>query len=437
MSESISVGQFATKSPCRLKFVLLTGFGVLIAYLFVYILRKSFTASTYDGLGWGSFSFKIIISVSQILGYLLSKFIGIKLISELKRRQRFPAIVISALGAEIALLLFALIPYPYNFWCLFINGLFLGCMWGFLFSYIEGRYFTDVLASFLGVSIVISSGAAKSLGLFVMSLGIDQFWMPAVLGAFACLGLIMISFGLDRMPDPSPSDIQERSIRKPLNKAERKELFRRYVSILLPLFIVNILYTVLRDIKEDFLVDIVKSTSIRLEPFLFVKIDSLVTVILLVLLGSMFLIKQHRLVIHILFVLMLAGSGLIFFTSTGFESFQNIPILWLFLQSLGIYTAYLAFQTIFFDRFISLFKIAGNVGFFIYLSDFLGYLASCVFLLLKSFFHVNINWLQYYNKLAVTVSVVCALAIILAFIFLNKKVIYNIKSKQAWRRSSV
>lgn len=45
---------------------------------------------------------------------------------------------------------------------------------------------TDILASLLGVSMVISSGTAKSAGLYVMdTLNISEFWMPALIGGVA------------------------------------------------------------------------------------------------------------------------------------------------------------------------------------------------------------------------------------------------------------
>lgn len=40
---------------------------------------------------------------------------------------------------------------------------------------------TDVLASLLGVSMVISSGTAKSVGLYVMDIWqVSEFWMPCL-----------------------------------------------------------------------------------------------------------------------------------------------------------------------------------------------------------------------------------------------------------------
>lgn len=402
-------------------FVIWAGGGTLVAYFLVYALRKAFTASTFDNLTLWGLDYKVVISICQILGYLLSKYCGIKIVSELKRKHRLPAIILSASGAELSLVLFGIIPYPVNFFCLFFNGLFLGCMWGFLFSYIEGRRLTDILAGFLGVSMIISSGAAKSFGLYVLSLNISPFWMPAIIGGIAMPLLSGISFLLDKLPEPTGEEKSEKSERTPLNKHQRRALLKKYSLMLVPLLTVNILYTVLRDIKEDFLVDIIKHTHIHLSPFLFVRIDSIVTLLLLALIGSMIKVRNNMLSLKILLIMMFTGSVVVFLSSAFFDGLSAVPVLWLFLQSMGIYTAYLAFQTVFFDRFIACFRIRGNVGFFIYISDFLGYLASCLFLFGKSVLNIHINWLEYYNRLGIIVGLTCMLSVGTVFSMLQQK----------------
>ncbi|MBB4034826.1 MFS family permease [Dysgonomonas hofstadii] len=414
------MGVKAQKQPSDILFIIWAGGGSLFAYFLVYTLRKAFTASTFDGLELFSLDYKVVISISQISGYLLAKFLGIKFVSELKRNHRLPVIVISAACAELSLVLFGAISYPFNFFCLFFNGLSLGCMWGFLFSYLEGRKLTDILASFLGVSMVVSSGAAKSLGLFVLDMDVSPFWMPAVIGAVTFPLLVTIACFLDRLPDPTDEDKANRTERIPLGGKQRMSLLKKYSTLLIPFLIVNVLYTVLRDIKEDFLVDILRHTSINLTSFLFVQVDSVITIILLVVFGAMILIKDNAKSLNILLLLMMTGSLFVLFTSLFFNQLSTTPVTWLFLQSIGIYTAYLAFQTIFFDRFIACFRIAGNVGFFIYLADFLGYLFSCVFLLGKSVLGFEINWLQYYNSLSIGISLICILSITIAL-----KVLYN------------
>jgi len=57
--------------------------------------------------------------------------------------------------AWLVLLLFALIPFPYNFWVLFFNGLPLGFIWGIVFSFLEGRRYTEVLGAMMASSFIL------------------------------------------------------------------------------------------------------------------------------------------------------------------------------------------------------------------------------------------------------------------------------------------
>lgn len=154
----------SNKKISDLVFILWAGGAALLSYSLVYALRKPFTAASFDGLDAFGLDYKVLVTIVQILGYLIAKFVGIKLISELKKEHRMKFILASILVAELSLVLFGLLPAPYNIFAMFFNGLSLGCMWGVIFSFIEGRRTTDILASLLGISIVISSGVAKSIG---------------------------------------------------------------------------------------------------------------------------------------------------------------------------------------------------------------------------------------------------------------------------------
>jgi len=233
--------------------------------------------------------------------------------------------------------------------------------------------------------------------------------------------LIVMAYLLNKLPEPTPEDKASRTERVPLNGKQRMNIFKKYSALLVPLLLVNVLFTVLRDIKEDFLVDILQHTNLNLTSFLFVKIYSVITLMLLIVFGSMILVKDNKKALNILIFLMMFGSFLVVFSSLFFNQIISMPIIWIFIQSLGIYTAYLAFQTIFFDRFIAHFRIIGNVGFFIYLADFMGYLFSCVFLLGKSVFNLHINWLQYYNILSMAIGLICLVSIGIAFLLMRKK----------------
>jgi len=150
----------AQKKLSDLLFIFYAGGAALLSYSLVYALRKPFTAATFDGMELFGMDYKVATSIIQIFGYMVSKFIGIKLISELKREGRLKFILVSIGVAELSLVLFGCLPRPFNVLALFFNGLSLGCMWGVIFSFLEGRRVTDLLASLFGLSIAVSSDRA-------------------------------------------------------------------------------------------------------------------------------------------------------------------------------------------------------------------------------------------------------------------------------------
>ena len=410
----------AQKKLSDLLFILYAGGAALLSYSLVYALRKPFTAATFDGMELFGMDYKIATSIIQIFGYMVSKFIGIKLISELKREGRLKFILVSILVAELSLVLFGCLPRPFNVLALFFNGLSLGCMWGVIFSFLEGRRVTDILASLLGVSMVISSGTAKSVGLYVMNhLHVSEFWMPALIGGVALPLLLLLGCALNKLPEPNKEDIAMKSERETLNGQQRWELFKSFMPFLSMLFVANIAIVVLWDIKEDFLVNIIDVTAYS--PWLFAQIDSVVTLIILGIFGLMVFVKDNLKALSVLFGLIIMGMIAMSVVSFGQDRFHLSPVTWLFIQSLCLYIAYLTFQTIFFDRFIACFKIRGNVGFFIVTTDFLGYTGTVLVLILKEFCNPHINWAVFYNQLAGYVGIFCCITFICSFVYLHQR----------------
>lgn len=401
-------------------FILWAGGAALLSYSLVYALRKPFTAASFDGMEAFGMDYKVLTTIIQILGYLIAKFVGIKLISELKKESRMKFILASILVAELSLVMFGLLPAPYNIFAMFFNGLSLGCMWGVIFSFIEGRRTTDILASLLGISIVISSGVAKSIGLFVMdTLHIGEFWMPAFIGAFALPLLALLGYILNRLPQPTTEDIAAKSQRVTLNSKQRKELFYNFMPVLILLFVANLMLVILRDIKEDFLVKIIDMSEHS--SWMFAQVDSIVTVIILVLFGMMVLVKSNIKVLVILLSMVVAGTATMSFVSLNYDALQLDTVTWLFVQSLSLYIAYLCFQSIFFDRFIACFKIKGNVGFFIVTIDFIGYTGTVLVLMFKEFSNTEINWLEFYNQMSGYVGIICSVAFTCSIIYLIQR----------------
>src|SRR5688572_4536248 len=88
-------------------------------YFCMYAFRKPFTAGTYaDVVLWGV-GYKTVLVVAQVLGYTVSKFVGIKVVSEVSPRRRAVLLLGLIAAAELALVLFGLTPPPFNFVWLF------------------------------------------------------------------------------------------------------------------------------------------------------------------------------------------------------------------------------------------------------------------------------------------------------------------------------
>ena len=402
-------------------FILWAGGTALLSYSLVYALRKPFTAAEFDGLQVAGMDYKIVVSIIQLVGYVCAKMLGIKFISELKPEGRLRFIIGSAALSELSLVAFGLLPAPYNIFALFFNGLSLGCMWGVIFSFLEGRRTTDILASIMGVSMALSSGVAKSLGLYALNgLGVSEFWMPALVGALAFPLLCFMGWMMTKFPAPTQADIAARTKRVTLDGHQRWRLFVKFMPLLVMLFGANLLLTVQRDIKEDFIVCIIDVSQVS--SWAFAYLDSIATVVLLGAFALLSAVGNHLRALCLILIFSAIGMGTVAFLGTEGEALDIPTTAWLFLQTFCIDIAYLSFQTIFFERFIACFKVRGNVGFFIITIDFVGYLGTLCLLLFKEFQAPHIDWTSFYNSMSVYIGIACCLAFAGSIVYIINKV---------------
>lgn len=380
-----------TSKPFFIAWCMIAAFGT---YFCMYAFRKPFNAGTYEGLTlWGG-SYKIVLIISQVLGYMLSKFIGIKVISELKAASRSQLIIGLILFAEIALLLFGLVPHPYNFVCLFLNGLPLGMIWGIVFSYLEGRRFTEILAIGLSVSLIVSSGMLKTIYFDVHGFfpNISEFWMPFVMGLVFLPFFFLFVWMLSVIPKPSEEDILSRAPRLPMTNEDKKTVFRKYGMGLIAFVILYTFLATLRDFRDNFAVEIWQEIDPVWNKNVFTETEAIVSVIVLSVIGSLSAIKNNLKG----FWAVTGIIGLGFVISAGatlFFQYQLIsPFAWMLLLGTGLFLSYMPMQIALFERMIAFFKIKANAGFFVYLCDSIGYLGSVFLLLYKEFFMKEMEW---------------------------------------------
>ena len=356
------------------------------AYFCMYAFRKPFTVATFEGIAFFGIDYKILLIVAQVLGYMLSKFIGIKVISEMDSSKRTFYLVGLIFAAELALILFGFIPAPYNIIFMFLNGLPLGMIWGIVFSYLEGRRNTEVLGVFLCSSFIVSSGIVKSIGKFTMEQWqVSEFWMPAITGALFIIPLCFFAYLLEKIPKPNTKDIKQRSARLPMNQIERKKVL---VNFSFPLFIFVVFFmllTAFREFRDNFAREIWDSIGYKDSISIYSTSEIPVAIAVLLILSAVVFIKNNKKAFFVYHYIILICTILIGLSTWLYQLEIISPLLWMVLTGFGLYACYVPFNGIFFDRMIATFKINGNVGFLIYIFDAFGYLASIGVLLYKNF----------------------------------------------------
>ncbi len=394
-----------------------------LTYASVYAFRKPFTVGSFsDGPTIFGLAFKDALVISQVLGYMFSKFYGIKFIAELKHVGRGKSILLLVGISWLSMLLFAIVPAPYSIIFLFTNGFPLGIIWGIVFSFVEGRKATDFIGAALAVSFIFSSGFVKSVAKTLqMSFAITDWWLPFITGAVFILPLLLLIWLLEKIPAPSSADIALRVTRLPLDKEARKQFFNNFKPGLIVMIVIYVFLTVFRDIRDNFAADIWKELGYGNQPSVFTNTEIPITLMVLLLIGSMILIKNNRKAFQItqyiiLFGFLLAGLSSLFFI-LGLLS----PFLWMTLVGLGLYIGYIPFNCILFDRLIATFRITGNVGFLMYLADSFGYLGSVSVILLKTVFKLKIQWSVLYSHGVVGLSILGIIGAVMSITYFNKK----------------
>ena len=355
----------------------------------MYAFRKPFSAATFvDIPGWSfEVDYKVILVIAQLAGYALSKLIGVKLIAETGRSGRAASIV-GLIGLSwMALILFALIPAPWNIVALFLNGLPLGLIWGLVFSYMEGRRTSEILGAILCASFILSSGIVKSVGKALLQAGVSEFWMPAAAGAVFIPLLLVSVWALNQMPPPSEADEAAR---------DRRAFMASYGPGVVLLTLAYILFTAFRDFRDNFSAEIWAAIGYGDVASIFTASEVPVALIALTALGAIMLVRDNVRALLVMHAIVIAGAALIGLSTLAFQFGMLSPIAWMILNGAGLYMAYTPFNAMLFDRMIAATRWVGTAGFLIYVADASGYLGSVALLLIKTFATPSLNWLEFF-----------------------------------------
>lgn len=400
-------------------------------YTCVYSFRKTFSVATFQGMEFWNISYKSWLVIFQVIGYALSKFIGIKIISELKAQSRSAGILLMVSIAVSSWLLFALTPLPYNIIFLFLNGLPLGMVWGMVFGYLEGRRFTEVLGAGLSISFIFSAGLCKSVGGFIMlDWGVNELWMPFVASMLFIVPLLIFLFLLNQLPPPSSVDEQLRTKRQPMNKMERNKFIESFLPGIILFVLAYMLMTVFRDLRDNYSAEVWKSLGYGNSPEIFTTTEIPISIMVLIVMGSLMIIKNNQTALMVNHLIIIFGMILLGVSTYLFEQEMIRAPVWMILIGLGLYLGYVPFNSIFFDRMIAAFQYSGTIGFIMYVADSFGYLGSVGVLLFKEFGFAKLSWLQFFISSGYFISVFGTLLMIGSVIYFHRKHLAWKKSKQ-------
>jgi hypothetical protein len=393
-----------------------------LTYGTVYAFRKPFTVATFDGLSFLGIGYKVWLVITQLAGYVCSKFYGIKFIAELKNIGRWKLILVLVSISWVSLFFFAVVPPPFNIIFLFFNGFPLGIIWGVIFSYIEGRRATDFIGAALAVSFIFSSGFVKSIAKYLMlHLHITAFWLPFATGLVFILPLLFFVFLLEKIPPPAAADILSRQVRNPVSKSERKKLVLDFFPGIVMLIIIYVFLTIFRDMRDNFAADIWNELGFTNQSAIFTKTEIPVTIIVLILVASLVFIRNNFTAFMVAHILIISGFILCGVSSWMFLNHFVEPATWMILVGIGLYTAYIPFNCMLFERMIAAFRMNGNVGFLMYCADSFGYLGSMLVLLGKEVLHIQLHWVNFFSNALMGVSIFGIITTIFSAIYFLKK----------------
>ena len=392
----------------------LSAFG---AYTCMYSFRKAFTAGTFTGSEYLHVDYKVWLVIAQIIGYTLSKFYGIRFISEVTQNSRAKSILLFIGFAWLALFLFAITPAPWNIIFLFMNGLPLGMIWGLIFGYLEGRKSTEFMGAVMSITLIFASGFVKTVGrTLIGSFNVSEYYMPFLTGAIFVIPLLLFVFCLELLPPPNEEDKKLRTERLPMTADDRKKFLVRFFPGIVLTVVSYIMLTVMRDVRDNFEVEIWAGMGIK-TPSIYARIDAIIAIAVLIMLSLLIIVKRNITAFGLIHLMIILGCVLVGGGTVMYNLKMISPITWMTMAGLGLYMGYVPYNAVFFERMIAVFKYKSNIGFAVYVADAIGYLGSVFVLILKELGGGAISWLDFFNWGTIVVALIAGTSCIFSLVY--------------------
>jgi hypothetical protein len=362
-------------------------------------------------VGWFALDLKGALIIGQLIGYALSKLIGIKFNSEMPPQRRRLALFVLIGSAEAALVVFAIVPPAAQVGAMFLNGLPLGAVWGVVFSFLEGRRTSEILGAGLSCAYIVASGAVKSVGAWLLEAGVSEAWMPATCGALFLPPFVLSAYALSLLPAPGPYDIAQRTEREPMGTTARRTFAAHYWPGLLALVITYLFLTAYRDFRDNFQADIWREIGLQ-GAAVFTATEVPIALGVMAVLSLIYLLKNNRVGLIATYAIMIAGSALVGVSTLLFDAGALGARTWITLVGLGLYLGYVPYGCILFDRTIAALGTVATAVFLIYVSDAVAYGGSVAVFLYKMLGEPDLPYFEFFRAFSYATSVFTAALLI-------------------------
>ena len=415
-------------------------------YFCMYAFRKPFAAAKFEGqffLG-SAIELKTAIVISQIIGYTLSKYIGIKFCSEITPARRAWALLVLIGWSELALVAFGLAPNNLKAIAIFLNGLPLGMVWGLVVWYLEGRRTSELLLAGLSCSYIVSSGIVKDVARAMMAgtvaeywshlpligkpigsaLGkVSESWMPAITGLHFLPIFLLAVWALNQIPRPNQSDVAARGGRKPMDSSDRLAFLRQFFFGLVLLCISYCFLTAYRDFRDNYQVELFDGLGYPYNQnrTIISKTETIVMFGVIAAMALLNLIKDNRRGFIGTYLVMTGGIALLGISTLLLDAKVINGFWWMALAGLGSYLAYVPYGAVLFERLMASTRFTGTAVFAIYLADSIGYTGSVGVQLYRDLAQHNVSRLEFFKGFTYFMSVLGLVCLVSSCIYFLRR----------------
>lgn len=271
----------------------------------------------------------------------------------------------------------------------FVSCFFSSWIYGGLITYIEGRRSTEVLLAVMAGFFIYAGNVSRGTASLVLNMGVEPQVMPLVIGLVACPLACGLIYLVSRMPGPSAADVASRSKRAAMTSEQRVQFCKRWWPGLLLMLVSYATMTGIRSFRDFYVQQIfaaaMHKTKDEVGSWVYFVADGPGAVLSVLALAMANRAQNHVQAMKALFVAQICAVLVALLSTMLFKLDVIGGLAWQMSLGAGIYVSYTLMQTPVFERLFAATKQEGTCAFLIFLSDFVGYMATISLLLYNSF----------------------------------------------------